>query len=216
MVVMANPAIQAVERSVLGKAHLRAVRDSGKVPAVVYGQGKAATSVAVDEREMRRLLAQGAEGRLVDLIINGKKTPVLIKEVQRKPVSDSILHVDFNAVDLTQEIQVLVPISFIGEQAGDTHRVLVYSLREVEVRCLPTDIPEGIELDVSALQIGEVIKVEELALPAGVALVTDPEAVVVSATVAKVAEEEPAAEEDEEAAEPEVIGAKADDDEAEQ
>lgn len=212
---MANPAIQAVERSVLGKAHLRAVRDSGKVPAVVYGQGKAATSVAVDEREMRRLLAQGAEGRLVDLIINGKKTPVLIKEVQRKPVSDSILHVDFNAVDLTQEIQVLVPISFIGEQAGDTHRVLVYSLREVEVRCLPTDIPEGIELDVSALQIGEVIKVEELALPAGVALVTDPEAVVVSATVAKVAEEEPAAEEDEEAAEPEVIGAKADDDEAE-
>lgn len=207
MVVMANPAIQAVERSVLNKAHLRAVRRSGKVPAVVYGRDKATAHVTVDEKELRRLLDKGSEARLIDLVLNNKRIAVLIKEVQRQVVSDQILHVDFNAVDLTHEIEVVVPISLVGEHTKDIpNRVIVYNLREVEVRCLPTNLPDSIELDVTTLQIGESVKAGELVLPAGVSLVTAPDTVVVSAVVAKVAEEEPGAEE---ITEPEVIKVKA-------
>jgi large subunit ribosomal protein L25 len=149
---------------------------------------------------------------LVDLVLNGRKTAVLIKEVQRKVVSGQIIHVDLNAVDLTQDVQVLVPINLVGEQSKDiANRVLVHNLREVEVRCLPTSIPEFIEADVSALQIGESFKAEQLALPEGVSLVTDPEATIVSAIVAKVVEA--AVETEDEVTEPEVVGTKADDDE---
>jgi len=120
---------------------------------------------------------------------------VLIKELQRDPVQRNLLHADFYAVDLTKEIEVKVPLHLTGSAAGLMNGGIVdHQLREIEISCLPTAIPESFTLDVSALDVGDSLHVRDIVLPEGVTLVSDPDLGVVSVVIPAKAEEEVAAE----------------------
>lgn len=184
-------------RQVASKGEVSRLRRAGKVPAVFYGPGKAGQAVCVDAREFRIKL-DGLEGsHLIQLLspateINEKM--VLLKEVQRHPVTSLPLHIDFYEVDVNKPIEVTVPLHFIGKAQGVTAGGLLQPLRrEITVECLPREIPEFIQVDVSPLGIHDAIHVAELTLPAGVKAVYDTNDTVV--TVAPpVVEEKPAVE----------------------
>jgi len=184
-------------RQVTSKGDSGRLRRAGKVPAVFYGPGKVGQAVCVDAREFRIKL-DGVEGsHLIQLLspaaeINEKM--VLLKEVQRHPVTSLPMHIDFYEVDVTKPIEVTVPLHFVGKAQGVTAGGLLQSLRrEITVECLPREIPEFINVDVSGLGLHDAIHIAELTLPAGVKAVYDTNDAVVT-VAAPVAEEKPAVE----------------------
>jgi large subunit ribosomal protein L25 len=174
---VAENALSAELRTGTGKGVNRKLRVAGKIPAVVYGKGRAAQSVTLDPKALETLLHKSGAGlnTLIDLSVGGRTDTVLVKELQRHPVYGEYLHVDFFQVDLTQKITVSIPIHFIGKAKGvEFGGILDHPLRELEVECLPRAIPEFVEVDVSALEIGQSIHVSDLRLPEGVDVKTDP------------------------------------------
>jgi large subunit ribosomal protein L25 len=164
-------------RQVASKGETGRLRRTGKVPAVFYGPGKIGQPVCVDAREFRMKL-DGLEGsHLIQLLspateINEKT--VLLKEVQRHPVTSSPVHIDFYEVDVTKPITVTVPLHFIGKAQGVTAGGLLQSLRrEVTVECLPREIPEFIQVDVTSLGLHDTVHIADLVLPAGVKAIYD-------------------------------------------
>lgn len=173
---MAENALSAETRTATGKGANRKLRVAGRIPAIVYGKGRDTQSVVLDPKALETLLHKSGAGlnTLIDLSVAGRTATVLVKELQRHPVHGSFVHVDFFQVDLTQKITVSVPIHFVGKARGvEFGGILDHPLREIEVECLPRAIPEFIEVDVSALEIGQSIHVSELRLPGGVEVKTD-------------------------------------------
>jgi len=197
---VADVALDVEIRSDKGKGAAPTRRAPGRIPGVCYGSGRAPVSVSLDPRSLERLLKASATGinTLIDLRVKGggdfDGRVVLVKELQRDPVSARTLHADFYAVDLQQAIQVAVPIHVRGSAPGVTNGgILDHALRELQIECLPRAIPEQILVDVSALEIGMSLHVRDLVLPAGVKLMSDPELSVVSVVVPAALEEEAAA-----------------------
>ena len=156
---MAENVLSAETRSETGKGANRRLRVSGKIPAVIYGKSRDAQSVTLDPKALETLLHKSGAGlnTLIDLSVSGRTDTVLVKELQRHPVHGSYVHVDFFKVDLTQKITVSVPIHFVGKARGvEFGGILDHPLRELEVECLPRAIPEFVEVDVSALEVGAV------------------------------------------------------------
>ncbi len=204
--------LDAEVREEVGKGKTKGLRDKGFIPAVVYADGKNALSLKLAHRQVGQVVHQHRiEGVSINLNIKDDKKqkarPCLIKEIQHDPVHGEIVHVDFNQISLTKEIKVNIPIVVKGEAAGVKLEggSLEHLLWEIEVECLPTNIPQGIDVDISALKLGESIHVKDLILPSGVKVLNDPGAIVVS--VAELMKEEVPAEavEGEEKQEPEVI-----------
>jgi len=185
-------------RQSVGKGEAGRMRRGGKVPAVFYGPGKAAALVCVDAREFLFKLA-GLEGsHLIQLLspqpeINEKMA--LLKEVQRHPVTSAPLHIDFYEVDVNKSIEVTVPLRFVGKAQGVTAGGSLQPLRrDITVECLPREIPEFIEVDVSGLEIHDVIHVADLTLPAGAQAVYDTNDAVVTVAPPVAVETKPVAE----------------------
>lgn len=206
-------AIAARPRTVLGKANRR-LAGEGLIPAVIYGAGRETTPIALDRHDFE-LFVQHHEGSggLLELTIEGEKKPVaaMIKQVQMSPVKGSILHVDFIAVRMDQVVQTPVPLHLVGDAAGvKVGGLLLSNMHEVTIEALPGDLPDYVEADISALEIGSTLLVGDLSAPAGVTIIDDPESVVCSVTAPAVepTEEELAAAAEQ--VEPEVIGEKAD------
>jgi len=204
-------------REETGKNKVNSLRRNGSVPAVVYGHGKKSLSVKVDRSQLIKFMHahHGAENMVITLRISGddknkahqEEKAVLIKEIQYHPVRDDILHMDFNQVSLTKVIQVKTPIEAKGEAEGVKQEggVLTHILWELEIECLPTMIPEKIEVDITNMKIGDSIYVKDLVTPGDVKVLTDIEAIVFTLAPPKkeeVIEEVP---EGEVSAEPEVI-----------
>lgn len=183
-------------REVIGKSS-KALAGEGLVPAVVYGPKFESRSVAVDRRVFERLLHDASVGStLVDLTIEGSAKPVdvIIKEVRRDPLKGTLEHIDFWAVDMAETIQTVIAITYVGSAEGErAGGIAMHAMRELKIEARPKDLPEHIEVDVSALNIGDSISVGDLAAPAGVILLDDPETTVVS-VVAPAVETEEAAE----------------------
>ena len=198
---MADVALDVEIRSNAGKGAARKLRQAGRIPAVCYGRGRAPLSVSLDPRSLEKLLATSATGinTLIDLRVSGggdyDGRVVLVKDLQRDPVSARALHADFYAVDLEQAIEVSVPIHVFGSAPGVTlGGILDHALRELQIECLPRSIPDQILVDVSALEIGMSLHVRDLVLPAGVKLISNPDLSVISVvTPAALEEEAPAA-----------------------
>ncbi len=199
-------------REELGRGKVKDLKEKGFIPAVVYAQGKSSQSIKVPHRQLLQLLHQHRlENAIINLSIKDdkkqKERPCLIKEIQYDPVKGDIIHVDFNEVSLTKVIKVNVPVVAKGESAGVKQEggSLEHILWEVEVECLPTDIPKEIVIDVSNLKIGDSVHIRDMVFPANVKVLHEPEATVLS--VAAPIKEEVAAEpvEGEEKLEPEVI-----------
>lgn len=199
--------LKAELREELGKEAVKKLRAQGLVPAVVY-KGKNSLNIKVPSKDFLEVIhTKAGENVVVDLQIESKKPSrtAIIKETQYHPVRGNILHVDFNEISLTEVLTVKVPVAVKGEAQGIKEGgVLEHALWEIEVECLPTQIPENVPVDVSPLKIGDSILVKDLHLPGEVKVLSDPETTVVSLAVPR-AEEEEVAKPEEEAVEPEVI-----------
>jgi large subunit ribosomal protein L25 len=195
-------------REAQGKAAVGRLRRKGLVPAVLYGGGQTPVALSVSPTEVQRTIhGHGAGGVLVNLRLPGDAEPrtAVVRELQYDPVRDALIHVDFQAVRMDEQITVEVPIHVVGEAAGvrEQSGVLAVLLRTVEVSCLPSLIPDRIDVDVSALRIYDVATVANLQLPEGVRVTTPTSQPV--ATVAPPMAEEVVAAAAAPAAEPEVV-----------
>jgi large subunit ribosomal protein L25 len=190
---MANDITVAAEpRSLRGKNEARRLRAAGSAPAVVYGVGKDTVAVAVNPKEMVRILrSKTGHNTIFHLAIkDGENTPVMIVDWQRDPVKDTILHIDMKRIDLSVRLVVKVPVHTVGEPEGvklqgGLHEVIT---REIEVECLPNEIPDELTIDVSKLTMGQAVRASDVQLPGSARLVSPPEAVI-SHIVAMKAEE---------------------------
>ena len=167
-----------------GKAAARRLRRSGKVPGVFYGPKSAATPIAVDRKDFAAHVAN-LEGshliRFASAAADLQKRVALVREVQHHPVTGGIIHVDFYEVDLTKRLTVTVPLHFIGRAKGVAEGgILQPILREMEVECLPTDIPQYIEVDVTALDIHDAVHLADVQMPPNVTAVFETNEAVVS------------------------------------
>jgi large subunit ribosomal protein L25 len=197
--------IQANVRIAEGKNQARRLRRNGKIPAVLYGPKTQAVPLELDKKDFSARVAVLEGSHLVRLKSTAPaltEKVALVKEMQFHPISGDVVHADLYEVDLAAKIQVQVPLRFTGKAAGVTRGgILQPILREVEVECLPLDIPSFFNVDVSALDIGDSIHIEEIQTPPGVSLVFESNLAVVT-VVTPTVEEEPAA-----AAEAEVAAA---------
>ena len=191
--------IKVERRDGRGKGTARKLRRAGTIPAVFYGPGRTTVQVGIGAEEFARKLSHLEGSHLIRLVNDGGKDPelhdkaVLLREVQRHPVSDDILHVDFLEVSLTERLTVSVPLRFVGKAAGVVEGgILQPIVREIEVECLPTEIPEFIEVDVSALGIHEAVHLSSLRLPEGVTPMGDPMLTIVTVLPPTVEEAKPA------------------------
>ncbi|MDO9573772.1 MAG: 50S ribosomal protein L25 [Candidatus Contubernalis sp.] len=175
----------AQAREVSSKGQMNDKRKMDVVPAVVYGKKVDNTLVSVGRKELFQALNTSAGANiLIDLLIEGdkeRKETVMVKEIQKHPIKDIFLHVDFIGISLEDKIQVKVPISFIGEPVGVKEGgVPSIQLREVFVETLPTNIPEYLEVDISQLDIGASLNVSDLQIPEGAEVIGDPEETIIS------------------------------------
>jgi large subunit ribosomal protein L25 len=207
--------VAAESRTETGKNANRRLRGRGLIPGIVYGAGRNAVAVAVSPREISDILRSASgENTLFEIEMDGKRRKVILKEFQREPLKGDLLHADFFEVALDKLIEVKVHIELVGTPTGVKNQggLLDFITRELEIECLPTDIPDKITVDVSELELGRHLRVSEVTLPSDrITLLTDADVVVAHvvtprADVAAAEEEEAeaAAAEGEEAAEPEV------------
>jgi large subunit ribosomal protein L25 len=191
---MATVGLKAKVRGKVGKESAKRDRTEGLVPAVLYGEGEQPLALAVDNKELYSVLHTRARGNvIIDLAIEGSgrgECKAIIREIQRHPIHRGIIHVDFQHISMTKEIVVRVPIVVTGESVGvKSHGgILEFLLREIEVQCLPTAIPEQVTVDVSNLDIGDSLQVKHLAIE-GMKLVTDADASVITVVAPTVIEE---------------------------
>lgn len=190
----------AVEaRDGAGKGAARAVRRSGRVPAVIYGDNKAPISISIDRVELRHELKQpGFRRRLYDLRINGLAERVLPRDVQRHPVSDEPLHVDFLRIGAGAEISVNVAVVFVNEELSPGLKrggVLNIVRHEIEVVCPATEIPESFIIDLEGLEIGDGVHISQVTLPENVVpTITDRDFTIATVAAPTVVRDEAAAE----------------------
>lgn len=192
--------LSARPRSESGRNAVKQVRARGAVPAVIYGSHDQATNLEVSRREIDALLKHAVgENILVELEIeDGGKTTnrlSLIQEVQHHPLRGDVLHVDFHAVSMTEEITAEIVVEAFGEADGVKNfgGLLEQNMRSVSIRCLPQNLPEIIRVDVSPMKIGDSVHVRDLPLPAGVTALDDAELTVLTVAEPTVAEEPAAA-----------------------
>jgi large subunit ribosomal protein L25 len=203
--------LKAQVRKTTGKGPARTLRREGRIPAVLYGPKTDAMMLSIDFKEFEQIVKKANVGSvLLNLQIQNGETstrPAMIKELQTNPVSGAFVHVDFYEIDMKRKINVSVPVVTRGKSAGvEEGGMLQIVRRELEVFCLPTAIPESIEVDISDLTIGDSIHVREIALPDEVELPEDIDFTVITVLAPKVEEEvveEEELEEGEEAAEAE-------------
>jgi large subunit ribosomal protein L25 len=201
-------ALTVTRRTTAGTRPVSRMRREGLVPGVVYGRDMEPLAVTVNRRELMQLLhAKAGEHALVTLHLEDGKPwekPVLVQAIQHHPVDGRIVHVDFHAIVLTERLKVKVPVVLKGEAVGvrQDGGVLEQFLREVEVECLPTEIPAGVEVDVSAMKIGDTVHVRDLTPSKNTRITSDPGGAIASVQTPRA---EPVAEEAAAATEPEVI-----------
>jgi large subunit ribosomal protein L25 len=211
---MAVIQLKGARREGIGKSAVRKARAAGQIPAVIYGHGETPQPISVEFREFE-LALRGHKGSnaIVNLNVAGGEVTALVRDVQYDPLSRAIIHLDFQHISLTEQIEVEVPVHFVGTPIGvkDGGGILEHLVRTLKVKVLPTAIPAGIDVDVTALNIGQNLHVSDLAPAVGYEVITDAH-VAVAAVVAPAAEEVVAAPAEGEAAaattEPEVVGAK--------
>ncbi len=203
---MSNFMIAAELREELGKNANRRLRQQGKIPAVVYGRGAEAVSLTVDPKEILNILqSDSGQNTIVDLRFGERSQNALIRDFQTDPVRGHLLHADFQTIAMDEIMEFEVPVEVIGTAAGvKLGGILDNTLREIEVECLPSEVPDHFVVDVSDLQIGDVIHVSEIAVDSSkVKILEDPEQIVVHVLPPTVIAEEEVEEEEE--IEPELI-----------
>ena len=204
--------IKAEKREIFGKNASRRLRREGMIPAILYGADAINVPLTLKKQDVFMILrSDTGENTVFQVSFDSERRDVMIKELQRDPVTDEILHADFVHIAMDKAIRVSVPVVSVGEAVGvKTEGGFVdFVTREVEIECLPKDIPEHIEIDISGLHLRQSLKARDITLPEGVKLITSSDTILVLIEV-PLKEEEIEVEEEEEVIaeeeEPEVIG----------
>jgi len=180
--------LEAQARESGNKNEARRVRRDGKIPAVVYGAGKESLSVTVDPRVVARILhSETGHNTIFDLAYNGERTKAMIVDWQYEPIKGKLLHIDLKRIAMDKALKVSVPIFLKGEAEGVKTQggILEQMLREVEIECLPGDIPSHIDVDISHLVFGKVLRVSDLPHSEKLKFLTDPNQPVAHVTSVK-------------------------------
>ena len=179
---MKQVTLSAELRTEIGKQKTKHLREKGFIPAIVYRHGKNTVPLKVTRQELNRVLrTERGENVVISLTVAGeakekqKERLVMIKEIQHEPLQGSVVHVDFHEISLSEKLKVNIPVEAKGEAFGvkQDGGVLEHTLREVEAECLPTQIPDRLEVDVTALKIGDALRVKDLTVPEGVRILSD-------------------------------------------
>ncbi len=210
---MEKVVLKALVREGVGKSACKHLRKDGRIPAVVYKDGKRGLGIQVDNKDLWHALhTEAGENVIITMNISGGDKPakktVIVKDIQVDPINEKFLHVDFKEISLKDKLKVKVPVIVKGEAAGvkEEEGVLSQILWEIEVECLPTEIPEHIEVHVEDLHINDSIHVRDIKIEGNIQVLDDPEQPVVTVSPPMKEEEEVVAEvPGEEAEEPEVI-----------
>ena len=188
---MEKVVLKAEKRTVVGK-QVHALRRAGKLPAVIYGRHTEPIVVSLDAHSASLALGRLTSSSLVTIDVDGTEYPTLVREKQRDYIKNRLLHVDFLTVSLTETLRASVAVNLVGVSAAvkDYNAVLVVNLQSLEVECLPADLPERIDVDISVLaRPGEGIRVRDVHVSDKVRVLDDPDTMVAVATFAKVEEE---------------------------
>ncbi len=194
---MSTASLSASARTDTGTGVARKLRQSGKVPAVIYGHGRQPQSLSIVTRDIDKLLTQISAGStVIELTVDGATSRTLIREIQRHPFKRHIVHVDFQELVAGEKITVSIPFRFVGIPDGvrNSGGILDQTMHQVHLRVDPSLIPDHIDVDVTSLTIGHSIHIRQLALPEGVTVLDDPDATVCVCTAPKAAVETTAAE----------------------
>ncbi|MCC5828463.1 MAG: 50S ribosomal protein L25 [Phycisphaeraceae bacterium] len=205
MAAHAIPTIDVEPRNDLGSRPTRRLRDQGRLPVVIYGHQQEQMHGSVDYRQIVDAIRSGSH--VVEVKCNGKAESCLVKDLQWNYLGNKVIHVDLARVDLSEKVTLAVPIEIVGNAPGlkEAGALLEHPVAELSISCRADQIPDVIQLDVSAMNVGDMIHAGEIKLPEGVELDDDPELLVAHIHVAKIKEEE-VEEVTEEEGEPEVIG----------
>ena len=200
-------ALKAEMRNEHTKSHLKRLRRSGRIPGVVYGNDVPNQPIHLDQTQFLQVIRENGKNHIIQLtMINGEPLNVMISEIQRNPLKNEYLHVDFKSVNMNEPVYTSVPITFIGQAQGvKDGGVLQSQMRELEIRCLPSQIPDSIPLYVSDLAIGDSLTVADIEIPAGIEVQHESEEVIVSIIAPRLNPVEE--DEDDTIQEPEVVNA---------
>jgi len=211
---MEDKKLIAKKRSLEGSSNARRLRHTGNLPGVVYGSGQSPVSIEVDAHAFEQILHHhSSESVLIDINLEGEgDLSVLVKDVQHHPVSSELIHVDFMRIEANKPISVDIPLDLVGEAKGvKAGGILDSVMHSIAVECLPGDLVESFEVDVSALEIGDSLQISDLNLDSKYKIMVDEESIVAGVSGPQAEEEED--EEDVDAAtEPEVITEKKEED----
>lgn len=205
---MASAALSATKRNGTGKGVARSLRREGQIPGVIYGRTRDAQPLAINARELLRLLERiSAENTVIDLTIDGTTARTLIRQIQRHPLKRDIIHVDLQELIAGEKVEVRIPIVLQGIPVGvrTDGGILDQIMRELRVRVDPAHIPARIDVDVTELTIGHSIHLNEITMAEGVEALEDDEATIATVVAPKAVEEPAPAAEAAEPAEPELI-----------
>ncbi|MGE5544709.1 MAG: 50S ribosomal protein L25 [Bacillota bacterium] len=171
--------LECVKREKSTKGRLNSLRRQDMVPGIIYGKDVSATPLAFRQADLTRIFRTRGTGGLYKLSIRGEEPVMaLLRDVQRKPMTGEIIHVDFMQVKMTENITAAVPVVVVGdEELVKQGAILQAGLKEVEVECLPGNLPESLHLDISGRSMGDTVLVQDLEHPEGVRIVTDPDTV---------------------------------------
>ncbi len=173
---MASANLSASPRSGTGKGVARTLRQSGQIPGVIYGHARQAQSLALNAREFDRLLEHVTASTVIELTVDGKTSRTLIREIQRHPFKQQVLHVDFQELVAGEKVTVEVPIVYVGTPQGVRDGGILDQIKHaLTVEADPTLLPEHFEVDVSALTIGHALYVRDVRMPEGVTVQDDPD-----------------------------------------
>ena len=205
--------LQASIRERMGSRYSRRIRENGGLPAIVYGHGEEPMAISINAREANRYFHHGQ--KVFQLELEGKKggepAYVLLKDLQFDHLGTNIVHCDFARVDLNERVETRVHLEFVGEAKGldSAGAIMMHPHDSIEIECLITNMPESIEVDVSAMEVGDIIHASDVKLPIdSMVLLTDPESIIAQIVVQAEAEDEGEAAEIAAGSEPEVVGKK--------
>jgi len=200
--------IDIFQRGVSSDAYLSSVRKSGYIPGVLYGNHFSNRSIQLNYKEFTKQLKKHGKSGIFQVIVDNESISVKINEIQRDPVSNEIIHIDLHTVDLDKVINISVPIQLFGTSIGVKNGgILQQQLRAIEVKGLPTQVPESIHLNLSDLDIGQAIYVENLMIPEEVEVLNDPSTLILTILSPKLLDEDVKTESIPKS-EPKIVGAK--------
>ena len=174
--------IKGEKRELFGKNEARRVRSKGRLPAILYGKGIENVPLILEKKDIFSILkSETGENTIFKIAFDSEKIDTMIKDFQLDPVTDEILHVDLVHIAMDKEIRVTVPFNLIGEAVGVKSEggFVDFITREVEIECLPKNIPESIEVDISGLHLNQTLKIEDVVPPEGVKIIDEPHSLVV-------------------------------------